>query len=182
MCRPRPEKRLAELATDEALRPLPPVVAGGALVVPQGLLDRLSGRRDASVATYARDTAVVDRRAVAAVLAAERRLGRAPEEMDHNNKGFDIRSLSPDGHYVFIEVKGRILGAEDFSVSRNQVLYGKNADRYRLALVSVHPDGPEHDRVGYLPDPFQRVDFADFAVDSVRFRWAEMWSRASDPD
>jgi hypothetical protein len=181
MCRPRPEKRLAELATDEALRPLPPVVAGGALVVPQGLLDRLSGRRDASVATYARDTAVVDRRAVAAVLAAERRLGRAPEEMDHNNKGFDIRSLSPDGHYVFIEVKGRILGAEDFSVSRNQVLYGKNADRYRLALVSVHPDGPEHDQVRYLVEPFRGVELGDFAVNAVRFDWHELWSRGGDP-
>ena len=50
----------------------------------------LSGRRDAPVATYARDTAEVDRRAVAAVMAAERRLGRAPEEMDHNNKGFTM--------------------------------------------------------------------------------------------
>jgi superfamily II DNA or RNA helicase len=168
-------KRLVELAADEALRPLPPVVAGGALVVPRGLLDRLSGRRDAPVATYARDTAEVDRRAVAAVMAAERGLGRVPEEMEHNNKGFDIRSLSPDGHYVFIEVKGRILGAEDFTVSRNQVLYGKNADRYRLALVSVHPDG--HDQVRYLVEPFRGVEFGDFAADGIRGNWHDMWNK-----
>jgi hypothetical protein len=178
----RLEKRLAELDADAALRPLPPVVAGGALVVPQGLLDRLAGRRDQPILTYARDTAEVDRRAVAAVMAAERRLGREPTEMPHNNKGYDIRSLTPDGHLVFIEVKGRIQGAEDFSVTRNEVLYGKNAgDRYRLALVTVHPDGPERDEVRYLVEPFGQMAFDDFAVESVRLDWTEMWSRGGVP-
>ncbi len=69
----RLERRLTDLDADESLRPLPPVVAGGALVVPIGLLERLAGRKEA-VATYARDTAAVDRRAVDAVLAAERAL------------------------------------------------------------------------------------------------------------
>jgi hypothetical protein len=72
----RLERRLAELDADEALRPLPPAVAGGALVVPYGLLQRLAGARDEPVATYAKQTAKVERRAVAAVMAAERRLGR----------------------------------------------------------------------------------------------------------
>ena len=177
----RLERRLAELAADEALRPLPPVVAGGALVVPQGLLDRLAGRRDKPIATYAKDTAEVDRRAVAAVLAAERRLGREPTEMPHNNKGYDIRSLTPDGHFVFIEVKGRILGAEDFTLTRNEVLYGKNADHYRLALVSVHPDGPERDELRYVLEPFQGFDFGTFAADGVRGNWHDMWAKGEAP-
>src|SRR5690606_10819513 len=172
----RLEKRLAALDADETLRPLPPVVAGGALVVPQGLVDRLTGRRDKPVAEYARDTAAVERRAIAAVMAAERRLGREPTEMPHNNKGYDIRSLTPDGHWVFIEVKGRILGADEFTVTRNEVLYGKNADRYRLALVSVHPGGPEHDEVRYVLDPFKGFDFGNFAADCVRGNWHEMWN------
>jgi hypothetical protein len=173
----RLERRLTELDADEALRPLPPVLAGGALVVPQGLIDRLTGQRDEPVPTYAKDTAEVDRRAVAAVLGAERGLGRAPEEMPHNNKGYDVRSLTPDGHWVFIEVKGRILGAEDFVVTRNEVLYGRNADRYRLALVSVHPDGPEHDEIRYVVDPFKGFEFGDFAADGVRGKWHDMWNR-----
>jgi superfamily II DNA or RNA helicase len=177
----RLEKRLAELDADAALRPLPPVVAGGALVVPQGLIDRLTGWRDQPVPTYAQNTAEVDHRAVAAVMAAERRLGRTPEEMPHNNKGYDIRSLTPDGHWVFIEVKGRILGAEDFTVTRNEVLYGKNAGRYRLAMVSVHHDGPEQDEIRYLADPFQGVEFGDFAADGIRGIWAEMWARGYAP-
>jgi hypothetical protein len=40
---------------------------------------------------------------------------------------------------------------------------------------------PPHDQVRYLTDPFQRVDFAGFAVDAVRFNWAEMWSRGAEP-
>ena len=177
----RLEKRMGELAADEALSPLPPVIAGGALVVPQGMLARLAGQRDQPVATYAKETAEVDRRAVAAVMAAERSLGREPHEMSHNNPGYDIRSLTNDGHWVFIEVKGRILGADDFSVTRNEVLYGKNADRYRLALVSVHPDGPEQEELRYLIDPFKGLEFGDFAADAVRGSWHDMWERGGPP-
>jgi superfamily II DNA or RNA helicase len=177
----RLDKRLAELNADAALRPLPPVVAGGALVVPQGLLDRLAGNRDKPVATYAKNTAEVDRRAIAAVMAAERRLGREPTEMPHNNPGYDIRSLTLDGHFVFVEVKGRILGAEDFTVTRNEVLYGKNADRYRLALVMVHPDGPDEDEVRYVLNPFQGFDFGTFAADGVRGNWQDMWNKGEAP-
>ncbi len=177
----RLEKRLADLAADEALRPLPPVVAGGALIIPNGLLDRLRGKRDEPALTYARNTAEVDRRAVAAVMAAERSLGRRPTEMPHNNKGFDIRSLTPDGHLVFIEVKGRILGAEDFMVTRNEVLYAKNADRYRLALVSVHPDGADQDLVRYVLNPFQGFEFGAFVADGVRGNWRDMWNKGEAP-
>lgn len=149
--------------------------------MPAGLLERLAGRRDQPVATYAKDTAEVDRRAVAAVMAGERALGRQPEEMPHNNPGFDIRSLTQDGHLVFLEVKGRIEGAEDFSVTRNEVLFGKTADRYRLALVRVSMQGAEHDEVRYLQEPFKDFDFGDFAADAVRGDWAAMWSRGQPP-
>ena len=177
----RLEIRLSELGADEALSPLPPVVAGGALVVPQGYLDRILGRRDQPVATYAKNTEEVDRRAIAAVMAAERRLGRDPQEMPHNNPGYDIRSLTQDGHWVFVEVKGRILGAEDFFITRNEVLYGKNADQYRLALVSVHPDGAPLDELRYLLDPFTGLEFGDFSADGVRGNWADMWAKGDRP-
>jgi hypothetical protein len=104
-----------------------------------------------------------------------------PQEQARNNKGFDICSLTLDGHAVFIKVKGRIAGADDFTVTRNEVLYGKNADRYRLALVSVSHDGPEHDQVRYLTDLFGGLMLDEFAVDSIRFNWDEMWSRGTDP-
>ena len=62
------------------------------------------------------------------LLAAERTLGRAPQEMPHNNPGWDIRSVAPDGQVLRIEVKGRISGADDFTITHNEVLTAKNLD------------------------------------------------------
>lgn len=54
---------------------------------------------------HAVDTTIVERRAVDAVLAAERRLGRSPQEMPRNHPGYDIRGTSRDGTISFIEVR-----------------------------------------------------------------------------
>ena len=59
---------------------------------------------------------------------------------------------------IRIEVKARIEGAEDFYVTHNEVVTGKNAaPHYRLALVTVSTRGPEHDQVRYVADPFDQV-------------------------
>ncbi len=96
----------------------------------------------------------VERRAVEAVLAAERALGREPHEMPHNNKGYDILSLDADEHLVWIEVKGRVAGAEDFTITVSEVLFAQqNGPQHRLALVEVGDD-PAGDWVRYLVDAF----------------------------
>jgi superfamily II DNA or RNA helicase len=178
----RLERRLADLRREEDLTGKPPVVAGGALVIPQGLLDRLLRRSDAAPPMTARDTALTDRRAVGAVLAAERNLGRDPQEMPHNNPGYDIQSRTDDGHLVFIEVKGRAAGADEFWVTKTEALTGKNAaTRFRLALVTVHPDGPERDAVRYIIDPFVNIDFGDFAATGIIGDWDKEWARGGDP-
>jgi hypothetical protein len=177
----RLRKRLADLDADAQLKAKPPVIAATALVLPQGLVDRLLGRRVGAVATYARDTAAVERRAVDAVLAAERSLGRTPEEMPHQNPGFDVRSTGPDGS-VHVEVKGRIAGAGEVVVTPNEVLTGKNlGDGYRLALVEVSPDGPGHDRVRYLVRPFDRTSTDDLRISRYPFDWARMWAEGGPP-
>ena len=155
----RLDKRLAELARDEELIARPPVISAGALIIPQGLLNLLLGILDSADDTgsqgrFAADTTETDRRAIAAVLAAERALGREPREMPHNNPGYDIESRSPDGHLVFIEVKGRIEGAEEFWVTKTEVLHGKNsAAGSRLAMVSVSPRGSGFDQVRLPASP-----------------------------
>jgi superfamily II DNA or RNA helicase len=177
----RLERRLADLGRDEDLTARPPVVGGGALVIPKGLLDKLLGRAFVPAPT-AQDTALTDRRAVAAVLATEAALGRQPREMPHNNPGYDIQSATEDGHLVFLEVKGRITGAEEFWVTKTEALTGKNAGTgFRLALVSVHPDGPEHDKVRYIIDPFRDIDFGDFAATGMIGNWTREWARGGDP-
>ncbi|MFM9582673.1 helicase-related protein [Streptomyces caniscabiei] len=184
----RREQRLAALDKDQALQARPPVVAGCALVVPVGWLMRHLGpaqtpaERAALDALRAADGYETDRRAVAAVLGAERGLGRAPEEMAHNNPGYDIRSLSLDGHLVHIEVKGRREGAEHFYVSRNEVLVAKNrGEHHRLALVSVSPHGPEHDEIRYLIDAFADTDFGDLKTEGLLLSWQDAWNKGGTP-
>jgi hypothetical protein len=83
---------------------------------------------------------------------------------------------------VFIEVKGRVAGAEDFWVTKTEALTGKNAATgFRLALVSVHPGGPEHGQVRYIVDPFRDVDFGDFNATGIIGDWHKEWARGGAP-
>jgi len=174
--------RLADLDADERLTVLPPWIVGAALVVPQGLLDRLAGQPAAAVTTHAKDTTVVERRAVDAVLASERALGRTPHEMAHNHPGYDVRSVTRDAAVIRIEVKGRLTGSDDFIVTRNEVLTAKNlGDDYRLALVDVSPDGPHADQVRYLLRPFDTTGTDDFRVTRFTLNWAKTWNEGGVP-
>ena len=179
----RLEHRLEDLDLSERLVARPPGLVGMALVIPKGMIDRLEGRRTEPAASYAKETAEVDRRAVAAVMAAERTLGREPTEMPHNNPGFDILSAAADRSMIHLEVKGRIEGADDFQITRNEVLAAKNlGDHYRLALVRVSPDGPEHDEVRYLSNrPFDATDTGDFRVTRFVLNWAKTWDEGHEP-
>lgn len=177
----RLDQRLDDLALDDHLTASPPTVAGYALVIPRGYLDRAGGT--AAATQHTRNTEQVDQRAIAAVMAAERALGRTPTELAHNHPGYDIASITPDEQRVItIEVKGRIAGADDVTITKNEVLTGKNkGTQHRLALVSVSPDGPAGDRVRYLVDPF--ADEPDPAFDTTRVtkNWNALWDRAGDP-
>jgi superfamily II DNA or RNA helicase len=172
----RLERRLAQLDDEAHLAARPPRVLTAALVLPAGLLPA------AAMPPPPVDTSKTERRAVEAVLAAERALGRVPKEMAHNNPGYDIESLTPEGHLVFLEVKGRLAGATDFFVTYTEVLRGKTAaPHYRLALVCVDPDDPARDEVRYVDDPFASTELGGFAATGIRGDWAAMWARGSPP-
>ncbi|BBG03919.1 MULTISPECIES: helicase-related protein [Pseudonocardia] len=171
----RLDVRTAALIAEAQLAAKAPTVVGAALIIPAGLVSTHDGRHPA-------DTTISERRAVDAVLAAERALGRDAEEMPHNNPGYDIRSTAPGQPTVFIEVKGRVAGADDFFVTYNEVLFGKNAgDNHRLALVSVSPDGPEHDELRYLANPFRSTDLGGFTATGIRGDWDAMWNQGGLP-
>ncbi|MCY4632684.1 MAG: DUF3883 domain-containing protein, partial [bacterium] len=93
-----------------------------------------------------------DRRAVAAVLAAEQALGRNPQAQAHSNPGFDVLSVDPaTGTHYFIEVKGHLPRTTEISVSAQQVQKARsNPDRWRLAVVSVPDDPNAEPTVHYL--------------------------------
>ncbi len=175
----RLETRMRELDRATQLAALPALVRGAALVVPSTLvaptLDE-PGRQ-----LFARNTKRVERRAVDAVLAAERLLGRVPVEQARNNPGYDIRSTDPDGRLFFIEVKGRIAGSDTFTITANEVAYAQTqGDRHRLALVSVHPDDPTRDEVRYVLDAFTHLESSG-TTRSFNEEWNDYWSSGGSP-
>jgi len=179
----RLERRTRELDQELDLSNLPPVVVGGALVVPQGLLDRLSGTRTEPMEAIVRDVEEVDRRAVAAVMAAERSIGRIPTEMAHTNPGYDIESLDPEtGMLYFIEVKGRIEGQDTVTVKARQVRQAKNnPDRFRLVIAIVPRDETAEPAVHYLVRPFEDTELG-FAAVSVTLALMDLLRRSGGPE
>ncbi|MBI2684016.1 MAG: DUF3883 domain-containing protein [Actinobacteria bacterium] len=177
----RLKRRMIELDQERQLSPLPPVVLGGALVIPRGLLERLRGDRTADPSAYAHETQRVARIAVDAVLAAERALGRLPEEQPWNNPGFDILSRPSDGGPLLsIEVKGRVVGAPTFTITKNEVLHALNKrDDYVLALVRV--DGDRADETRYVRQPFSGSEEILFGVTSLNVDWPGMFARGAEP-
>lgn len=176
----RLKKRLTELDQEKQLSPQPPIVVGGAIVIPIGLLERLRGERDADPSLYAKLRERVERLAVDAVLAAERALGHAPTEMAHNNKGFDVKSKIQNGDLIFIEVKGRIEGADTFTVTKSEILTGLNKpEAFILALVRVAED--DSTDVRYLTNPFKGDEDFYFGMASVNYEWETYFGRGEIP-
>jgi hypothetical protein len=73
--------RLIDLEQERQLSPLPPVVVGGALIIPAGLLQKLQGQQQAEPGQFAKETKRVEQLAMAAVMAQERSLGYEPQDV-----------------------------------------------------------------------------------------------------
>jgi hypothetical protein len=174
----RLQKRLEELKNEAHISPLPPVVLGGALVIPIGLI-RLMRGGTAPAATHPVDTQTSAARARAVIMETERRLGFEPTDREFEKLGYDIESHAPgSGQLRFIEVKGRVSGADVITVSRNEILYSLNKpDQFILAMVEFGADGSQ--RVHYLRRPFNREP--DFDVTSVNYDFAGLLARAGEP-
>ena len=158
----------------------PPNIVAAALIIPQGLLDQLAGTPPDPKETA--DKMETDRRAVAAVLAAEQALGRIPEAQSHSNPGFDVLSIDPDtGIRYFIEVKGHLPRTTEISVSAQQVQKARsNPVRWRLAVVSVPDDPHTEPTVRYLVDPFHDYTL-HFAESKISLKVADLLSAAISP-
>lgn len=175
----RKNRRLSELATEADLSSRPPNVVAAALIVPGGLLSKLTGTSDQVTPG---DTAETDRRAVAAVMKAERSLGRVPVEQAHNNPGFDIASRDPDDGTVYlIEVKGHRPTTPEIKVSVVQVRQAKqNPDHFRLAVVEVPEDSSGEPVVRYLVRPFDGYEL-HFAQTHLPLKVAHLAHLAGAP-
>jgi SNF2 family DNA or RNA helicase len=179
----RLQKRLEELKLEAQLSPLPPVVLGGLLVVPTGLIKVMTGKgEELGAPTRSIDTQVSAARARDIVMEVERALGFEPTDRELEKLGYDIESrvvAGPDkGRLRFIEVKGRVTGAETVTVTKNEILTSLNKpEDFILAIVEFL--GTDEHRVRYVRQPFTREP--DFGVTSVNYNLGELLARGETP-
>ncbi|MFN3684147.1 MAG: helicase-related protein [Fimbriimonadaceae bacterium] len=177
----RLKNRLEALDRELQISALPPVVVGAALVVPAGRLARLTGQA-APPTQHAIDTKTVETLAMKAVLDAELRLGFQPRDVSAEKFGWDIESFDPTrGRLRLIEVKGRVAGATEVTVTKNEILAALNKpDDYILAVVEVEGDAAApRTSVHYVRRPFDREP--DFSAVKVVYDLTQLRTRATPP-
>ena len=179
----RLEQRKAELSAMKNVVSSTPVVIGGALVIPQGLLSLRKGETQFAVDAGAR--ARVEKVAMDAVIQAERAFGYLVSDVGAEKCGWDVTSRPPvntDGSIKsdrHIEVKGRSKGQSTITVSRNEIIYGLNqADKFILAIVIV--DSVSYEGPFYIRNPFTVEP--DFGVASINYDLSDLLSKAVKPN
>lgn len=177
----RLDARSAELKAQESMHQSPPVVAGGAIVVPVGLLRQLRGEQADALSQDPAARARIERLAMSAVRAAEEARGCVVTDVSAAKCGWDLTSRPParDGVELpqrHLEVKGRIKGATTISVTRNELMGALNQpDKFALAIVLVNEDdsteGPFYVR-GWLKDA------PDWSVAAIDYKLSELLKKA----
>lgn len=179
----RLEQRKKELETMRHVVSSTPVVLGGALVIPQGLLAQRKGETGFCADSIARSR--IEQIAMNAVFDAEKILGHEVFDVSAEKCGWDItarppkqgKKLAEDRH---IEVKGRSKGQTTITVSRNEIIYGLNQkEKFLLAIVLVDESG-NFEGPHYLRNPFQQEP--DFGVASINYDLQDLLSRAISQD
>jgi superfamily II DNA or RNA helicase len=181
----RLENRKKELLSMRHVTSATPVALGGALVIPAGLLRRLRGESSVEDGTaFSIDPAArarIEKLAMDAVRRAEEARGCRVVDVSAQKCGWDLSSYPPSEDNKqpearHIEVKGRVVGANTVTISRNEMIYALNqADKFLLAIVLVGEhdvlDGPH-----YLRNPFEIEP--GWGVSSINFEIKALLERA----
>ena len=176
----RLEERKKELEIMKNVVSSTPVVIGGALVIPQGMLSQRKGEANFSADPEARSR--IEKVAMQAVMDAERSFGYEVIDVSADKCGWDVTARPPmvEGKLLddrHIEVKGRAKGQSTITMSRNEIIYGLNqSDKFILAIIIV--DGDEHAGPYYIRDPFTQEP--DFGVASVNYDLKDLLSKVAD--
>ena len=141
----RLKRRMTMLEQERFISSQPPRVRGGMVVVPRGLLDArrpAGGMAGATPNGFSEDPVArreIEIAAMNAVIAAERALGNTPTDVSAQKIGYDIASYDPKiDHLRFIEVKGRIDGADTVMITRQEVITSLHEpEKFILAIVQV---------------------------------------------
>jgi superfamily II DNA or RNA helicase len=174
--RARLEQRTKELMAKRNVISSPPVVVGGALVVPAGLLAQRKGEETPLFSTDAARRGVIERIAMQAVMDREHANGYRTKDVAAEKCGWDISSYKDGEIDRHIEVKGRAKGMSTITVTRNEIMYALNQeDKFLLAVVFVdendNADGPHYVRKPFNSEP-------DWGVASVNYDLNDLLQRA----
>ena len=180
----RLRKREAELEKMRNVVSKTPNVLGGILVIPQGLLNKVTGAGPFSADPAAR--ARVEQLAMEAVMETERSFGHVVTDVSAEKCGWDITAHVPQSvpgaplkNARHIEVKGRVKGAQTVTLSRNEICYAVNQkDKFILAIVLV--DGEKTEGPFYIRNPFDREP--DFGEVSTNYDINFLLSKAVKPE
>lgn len=170
----RLQKRMEELEQEKQLSPLPPVIIGGALVIPAYMLKTMEAT--CSPGLFGQDTKEVEKAAMKAVIMVEREKGYEPVDVSADKFGYDIESKTGIGKLRFIEVKGRTKGATTVTVTKNEILTALNKpEDFILAIVEIDNNKA---KVCYMKKPFKYQP--DFAATSVNYSIEELMAVSSE--
>jgi superfamily II DNA or RNA helicase len=181
----RLKRRLEALDQERFISAQPPRVRGGMVVIPRGLLIARAPADELTETANGFSEDPVARRkieiaAMEAVMAAERTLGNTPTDVSALKVGYDIASYDPKAdHLRFIEVKGRIDGADTVMMTRQEVITSLHEpDKFILAIVQV-VNGFAREPV-YLSGSLQDHE-PTFDVTAIQFNLASLMARATPP-
>tara|TARA_B100001971_G_scaffold213155_1_gene245575 strand:- start:166517 stop:170056 length:3540 start_codon:yes stop_codon:yes gene_type:complete len=173
----RLKKRELEIQQERQVSPLPPVVIGGALIIPKGFLQKIEGKSSEEIGLFAKETKKSEMIAMNKIFEVERSLGNVPRDVSHEKCGYDIESKDKEGNLRFIEVKGRVFGAETVTITKNEILVGLNKpDSFILAIVEIENDIAK-DPV-YIREPF--TNEPDFEATSINYKIKELYKKSSE--
>ncbi len=183
----RQKRRMDQLEQERFISSQPPRVRGGMVVLPRGLLDARAGESagPAKGATppFSADAEarrVIELAAMEAVIATERALGNVPSDVSAQKIGYDIASYDPrTKHLRFIEVKGRIHGADSVMITRQEVITSLHEpEKYILAIVQIENGIAQAPR--YLHGPLSDHE-PSFETTAIQFDLAKLLSRSGLP-
>lgn len=182
----RLKRRQAQLEEERFITSQPPRVRGGMVVVPRGLLEeRRAAQAPEGTAPkgFAEDPAArreIEIAAMNAVMKAEKALGNIPVDISAQKVGYDIASLNPaTQHLRFIEVKGRIDGADTVMITRQEIITSLHEpDKFILAIVQVENGFAREPRYvrGALDDREPRFDQS-----AIQYNINRLLERAEEP-
>ena len=89
----RMQTRLAEIEKERQISPMPPIITGGALVIPKGLLHKLMHVEEPGVFGYG-DRQAIEYAAMNAVMQIEKRIGYRPSDVSAAKCGYDVEKIA----------------------------------------------------------------------------------------